>query len=305
MHNSFGILTTAWGKPRYLEMAKGLGRSLLVHQPDIPRAIITDSDDPELLALFNRRIQHRPQYGPNFAQKLHLDHYTPFEGTLYLDSDCLVVRPIAPLLDLFDGLPFTIPTRSRLTADDGDWDMDNARVLAHFNLSSIPKFNGGLMYFTRSATANAIFTTAREIYAKYEDIGFWMLPTGSPNDEPMYAVAMELHGISGVDDGNRTMLTPFGMRGSMQVNVLRGICSFNKGGQIVSPSIIHFPAGWQHDYRYRRERKRLELHMDPTLCSRLCESWLPAVASLAPAFRYRVGRLLRYFRLHASLQTHH
>ena len=38
-------------------------------------------------------------------QKLHLDAYTPFDETLYIDADCLAVAPVAPLFALFADVP--------------------------------------------------------------------------------------------------------------------------------------------------------------------------------------------------------
>ena len=49
-----GVIVTAYGARYYIEMAKTLARSLRLHSPLIPRAIVTDNlDDKELRELFD------------------------------------------------------------------------------------------------------------------------------------------------------------------------------------------------------------------------------------------------------------
>lgn len=74
---SRGVLTMAFGPARYIEMAKTLGRSLQLHSPDTPRAVVTDSSDRELAHLFTSVVPLRPERGSGVAQKLALYEYSP------------------------------------------------------------------------------------------------------------------------------------------------------------------------------------------------------------------------------------
>src|ERR1700722_13670189 len=60
---SRGILTLAFGKPKFIEMAKALAWSLNLHAPAIPRAIVTDSNDAELAQLFSQRLSRGARLG--------------------------------------------------------------------------------------------------------------------------------------------------------------------------------------------------------------------------------------------------
>ncbi len=47
-----GVLTLAYGHPRFIQQAKYLGMSLELHAPHLPRTVVTDSSDPQLRSLF-------------------------------------------------------------------------------------------------------------------------------------------------------------------------------------------------------------------------------------------------------------
>ena len=63
-------------------MAKALPDSLMLHALALPRAIVTDSNDPELFELFTHRVEYRTEYDSNVRQKImYLDKYSPFPST--------------------------------------------------------------------------------------------------------------------------------------------------------------------------------------------------------------------------------
>ena len=107
-------------------------------------------------------------------------------------------------------------------------------------------------------------------------------------------MALAKHGIEALDDGGTTMRTPIGMRGELDIDVLRGYCSFDKDGQYVSPRIMHFAGSWTRGFRYRRETLKLVLHrrlsfVPPTVIS--------LVINTATNLPYEVtARLTRPFR---------
>ncbi|MBS1533086.1 MAG: hypothetical protein JSU01_22490, partial [Bacteroidetes bacterium] len=141
-----GILTIAQGEKRYIDMAKMLALSLKLNAPGIQRAVVTDAAN-EFRGLYDICIPFEPAYGKGLHQKLYLDKYTPFEETLFIDSDCLAVKPLGDTFSLCAEHNFAVFGDQVTT---GEWYMDVAAMCKRFGLASIPMFNGGAYYFKRS-----------------------------------------------------------------------------------------------------------------------------------------------------------
>ncbi|NJR57506.1 MAG: hypothetical protein HC769_00780 [Cyanobacteria bacterium CRU_2_1] len=250
----------AYGAPKYVEMAKALGRSLALHSPDIPRAIVTDrQDDKELAALFDQFIPFKPEYGSNLRQKIHLDQYSPYQRTLFIDSDCIVVRDLHFVFERFEGRNFgVVGGKYHLKPGDKDPYFNVDYILQHFKLEKLPKFNGGIYYFDDSDVARSVFNTAQEISQDFEQLGFSEFRGDGPNEEPILATAMELHQQTMLQDHGEIMRTPVGLRGPLDIDVLEGRCAFKKGTQVVSPAIIHFAYIWNDHPIYYREVQKLK-----------------------------------------------
>jgi hypothetical protein len=252
-----GVLTLAFGKPMFLELAKALARSLRLHDPRVPRAIVTDASDPDLLNLFDIKIDHHPEYGSDVEQKLFLDRYSPFDETLFIDSDCLVIRKLDPFWAAFRESDFGACGRRILRGGEKDEFVDVDRVLQHFGLTGLPKFNGGIYYFKRNATASLVFETARGLIGRADELGFRSFRGGGLADEALYSVAMALHGIPLTDMAPGGMWTPLNATGPLAIDTVRGVCSFTKAGERVQPEIMHFTS-MTDSFTYLRECRRLE-----------------------------------------------
>jgi hypothetical protein len=294
-----GMITLAFGLPAYREQAKTLARSLVLHAPDLPRAIVTDHPADDLKALFHYVIPFRAEYGHNLQQKLQLDHYSPFQLTLYIDSDCIAVRSLDFIFDRFRGHAFGVVGRREFQPGETDWSFDVNRVMSHFGLRALPKFNGGLYYFDRSDRAVAIFDTARSLVSRYVDIGFFQVSGGGPNEERLFSVALALHHLSVYRDNGMIMRTPLGLVGRLRIDTLREQCTFRKNGMLVSPALVHFAAPWNKHPLYRREATKLKLALSNCyLLRKLCRmypemaypfvamtSWTAMRCAAASAFR--------------------
>ena len=177
---SRGILTMAFGKPRFIEQVKSLGRSILLHAPDAQTAIVTDSDDPQLREIFMRVIKYRPELGSSVRQKLHLDLYSPFEETLFIDSDCLVLGNLESFWTAFAGQTFGVPGSKFLTRGMADPYLDVAFALDYFGVEKLPKFNGGTYYFNKSDEANDFFFDRPRAACQLERPPLFRVPTRRP-----------------------------------------------------------------------------------------------------------------------------
>ncbi|MEJ5914133.1 hypothetical protein [Pseudokineococcus sp. 1T1Z-3] len=287
-----GVLTLGFGADRYRRLAVNLARSLQRHSPGLPRAVVTDRPE-QMSRWYDVVVPHDAAHGSGFAQKLALDVYTPFSRTLFLDSDCLAVRDVREVVDLLAGHPFAACGRAART---GEWfGADIATVLERLGgTRPLALFNGGLYYWERSTTSQAVFSTARATAARYEELGFFPMRgrPGALTDEPLVSIGMRTHGVDVVDDGGSTMRTPLGMEGELDVDVLAGRCSFVKEGRLVEPAVLHFCGGWAESTLYRREVAKLRaarwLPLPPALVSSTLDAALVAGRGLL-----RSARLVR------------
>jgi hypothetical protein len=254
---SRGVLTLAFGKPRFIEQVKSLGRSMQLHAPRTETAIVTDSKDPELKELFTQVIPYRPEFGSSVRQKLHLNLYTPFDQTLFVDSDCLLLGNLERFWTAFAGQAFGVPGFEFVQRGETDPYLDVDFALDHFGLEQLPKFNGGTYYFDSSDKAAHFFATARELLANWKELRFAEFRRDGPADEPIISVAMAIHGLGPTSMGTGGMYTPTAYSGPLHLDVLKGTCSFKKKGRMVAPEIIHFAGEYAFCFVYPRESARL------------------------------------------------
>ncbi len=293
MKRDYGVITLAHGNPKFVRYAVALARSLVLHNPGVPRAIITDADDPVVKSLFDFVIPVRAAYGGNVRQKVHLDLYTPFENSLFIDSDSLVVKCLDEPLLPFRNEPFAIPIMGRLTRGGEEWFVDTDFILDHFGLESVPQFNSGAIWFTKHAQSQRVFDTARDILGRFRELRFHEFKKDGPADEPIFAVSMALNGVAGVEDHGGLMRTPIGLEGKLTIDSLKGTCRFVKYGEVVSPAICHFADFTTHS-TYRREQLKLAYQFSKKRLLRACAPVVPGpyvfLAGWSTTLLHRVRR---------------
>ena len=260
--HSRGIITLAYGHRRFIEQARSLAHSLQLHAPQLPRTLITDSNDSEIRQQFTEVIPYRPEYGCGVRQKMFLDLYSPYEQTLFIDSDCLVLGNLESFWSAFDGQYFGVPGFRYLQKGSTDPYFDVDYALESLNLTAIPKFNGGTYYFTRSAEAINFFETARNTLDNWRALRLGEFRRQGPADEAVYSLAMAIHHIGPTWMGSGGMWTPCGYKGSLHLNALLGTCCFEKEGMKLSPEIVHFPGEYVYAFPYARERAKLRAHVE-------------------------------------------
>jgi hypothetical protein len=236
MEASKGIITIAIGQ-KYISQAKYLAWSCILHTPHILRAVITDK--PELLAdIYDIVVPYNPDYGDPFAAKTRLSLYTPFEETLYVDADSLIIHN-------FDSYWESLADRSFVYEGtllyEGEWYFDIKKTIQQLSLPWIPKFNSGMFLFRNDETAKAVFDTAFDYLAnqKEKNLGVDFFRGTMLPDEPFFAIALAKHGIKPADDHGRFAKSLIGAQ-KIRVNVIRGFAFFTKNGRAVFPLIVHF-----------------------------------------------------------------
>jgi hypothetical protein len=236
MPPSRGLITIAIGK-KYISQARYLAYSALVHTPHILRAVVTDK--PELLAdFYDMVIPHNPDYGDPFATKMRLYLYTPFEETLYVDADSLVIHNFDSYWACLAGQSFVY---EGTLLHEGEWYFDINKIIRQLSLPWIPKFNSGMFLFRNDETAKAVFDTAFDYLTnqKEKNLGVDFFRGTMLPDEPFLAIALAQHGIKPVDDHGRFAKSLIGAK-NIHVNVVKGFAFFIKNEKMVFPLIVHY-----------------------------------------------------------------
>jgi hypothetical protein len=265
------VLTIAVGKQLYVDMAVMLARSFLLWNSGngIEFHIVTDQPQfvpDDLKKKVNVNTIAEGGLPAGFSSKLYLDELAPEGQTLFIDSDCLIFGDLNSLFGRFQGKAVSVIGGY---ISNGEWFGDIASVCKKFEISRMPKFNGGLYYLEKGDKATDVYNTARELEKSYDDIGFVRL-RGRPNDEVLMAVAMQLHHQKPLDDDGTVMSDPQACPGKYHIDIISGKrllvnppyphpqhqawYPFEK----VSPLIVHFLGYYTQHYPYRREVYRLQ-----------------------------------------------
>ena len=253
MGMELGFLLMAFGKPRYVEQAVNLARSLRRFMPDIPIALA--SDKPIDSTLFDHFVEMDMSRGGSFKQKLWLDSYSPFEKTLFIDSDCIVGSPFHDQLESLMSYSFTPVCERYLNASDIDedgWVIDVGKALQMVGGDLYPKFNGGVYYFDKSDASRRVFSFSRELLPRADELGLKNPSGGEPGDETLFALALSsLKMLPLYDDAGELMRTPIGRQGHFGMADF-GSFTFKKYGLTVSPAICHFSGANVYSLPYLR-----------------------------------------------------
>ena len=246
----------AHGHPRYAKQAVTLARSMRLHNPDIPIAVGTDLDPRFFLGLFDAVVPWKFQRR-GFLSKLDMYDISPFEKTLFLDSDIIVWRPLSMVFDRFAGEPFAV------MQDDeprGTWYENLERLRSEFGEVERIRFNGGLYYFEKCDAAERLFRDVASIETRYDDLGVERL-YGKLSDEPMFGLIMSREGIAVTADHSRAywIATTWPHGKPYYIDSVAGECWHLEGKEKVHRVMMHFYGGAVNSYRYRREALRLAL----------------------------------------------
>lgn len=257
---SRGVLTLALGHPRYRRMAVALAQSIRLRDPSCHLSVVTDRADSVIHKSYDQVIAMNPSFGSNgFVQKLHLDHYSPYECTLFIDADCLAFQSIEGVWRHFEKeSSFGVTGYSYLNCSGTHYAVpDLARAMDRLHLTRFPEFNSGMLCFDRSEAAMRVFQTARRLS---RDSLHELCHANAMNDEPFFSAAIELCGIDMLPWSDIIMTVMGRVHGLETINVLTGQSAFEKNDTLVHPSIIHFHQAAQRCYIYQREILRLRLH---------------------------------------------
>jgi hypothetical protein len=200
-----GYIIMALGPVRYVEMAVNLAMSIRLMDPSRRICLIHDAPVPPQFAPYFHdfhALAPDPRY-PNVMNKLRVFDATPYEQTMFIDADCLLVKhDVDEIWRRATARPFSI-TGDKQT--DGVWKgMDVARMRAATGAPYIIRMCSGVFTFDRSAEATDFFRAVNELYlTKMDELGFADL-RGVPGqtDEVYLGVAMGMRGMDAANMDN-------------------------------------------------------------------------------------------------------
>lgn len=234
MPDAKGILTIAFGK-KYALQAKYLALSCILHTPHTLRAVITDCPDI-LSSLYDYVIPYNESFGYPFFLKTNLYRYTPFEQTLYIDSDSLVFNNIDSFWKTLDSGDFIYAGKKQYS---GVWYLDIKLIIKQLSIDFFPVFNSGMFLFNNSETAKNIFQLASSFMLEHSELKIDFFRKNMLPDEPFFAMALAKMKIYPYKDHNRFSRTLINSK-NIRINVINGFAFFIKEDIPVFPLIVHF-----------------------------------------------------------------
>ncbi|MDR2792571.1 MAG: hypothetical protein LBB61_02740 [Treponema sp.] len=269
-----GMITIAIGK-KYISQAKYLALSAVLNAPHILRSVITDKPEA-LVKYYDIVIPYNAEYGDPFTTKTRLYLYTPFEKTLYMDADSLVINNIDSYWEYLENNSFVY---NGTLITEGEWYFDIKKTIEQIGIKWLPKFNSGMFLFKKNLITKQVFDAAYDYLIHQNEKGMSvdffrekMLP-----DEPFLAIAIAKNNIKPVDDYGRFSRTLINAE-KIRIDVVKRFASFYKDDKFVFPLVVHFCGNFGNLF-FLREKIKLFLYFNSPI-NRLSSSIFISIRKL-------------------------
>lgn len=257
MHSStsagtFGILTLATPSDYY--KAIGMALSVRVSNPGVPVAVAcSDKVRPLVEPYFDVVVKELPMRG--FIHKVYLDQYTPFDDTMFFDSDVLVFKDVRRYLDLWGGHPYTAVGKY-LRDGTSTFGLDRAQVLRKLGKDQLVVIDGAGHALFRKPACNEVFEFARHV-SEPANHAEWCGRIAYA-DEDVMDVVMTRFGIPPMPAGDFFSRYLSARKGTLRMDAAAGVCDFIRAdnGEPLSPAMMHFAAN-EAPFAYHVQLKRL------------------------------------------------
>lgn len=199
MNNQRGILILSHGSERYAQFAFNLGASIRQHNPDLPICLLHDGNWNRINIPFKspfthyRHIEEADQIP--FYIKTRLNHYSPFQETIYLDSDAICTGDLTGLFSTYQPHGFAVQKLNESTLDNIRTKTAWADIPSLYKFYDIPlefhytETNTSFIYWERGK-ADHIWTLWEHFYAQEPFGGYNAQAFGTYPDELALGAAL-------------------------------------------------------------------------------------------------------------------
>lgn len=251
-----GFITIATGKEMYYQFAKNLLLSYKVYSSEpLPFAILCDREN-EYTALFDDVIiLENPKN--SYFDKMELLIRSPYEETIFVDSDCLAYTDLNCFWEYFAG------------ADDFSAGGDNYPVDSQsglFWIDSIgeykprvhwkPTIHGGLFFIRSGKVCRQIYEDCQYILEHHQE---YRWPDNCV-DEPVFCLAMAANGCRAMLADPRNYVIPWWTK-QMSVDIFTGKCTCitQIDEHVTQGRMVHWSVAHCKKPLYRFEVEKLNL----------------------------------------------
>ena len=253
-----GYLTAAYKHHIYAEQAVCLSLSFKYKGDNTPISIVVDKKNyiyiqhKNYTRFFDQVIVLPDENLYDFIGKLYSALQTPYEDTIYFDSDCLLISHAAELNTALSVLDFCVPGEDMKT---GVYAGKNIQEwLVKLNLSYIPIFNAGVFRFNNKGKK-----VVEEALAIMHQADVYQLPQadGGLNEQVALGIAMSKNNIHAIPFHKDYHFSFYNANSSLVLDILNGECKFTKENHQRAPYIFHYTPLYHAGFYYSRSRRLL------------------------------------------------
>lgn len=186
-----GFITIATGDKKYHDMAKTLVKSYkLTSKEPVLFAVITD-DTKDKFEEFDDVVVIE-NATRSYMDKIDIMRYSPYDETIFIDSDCIAFNDLNVYWKDFGGTEFSAYGKVFYEDSNYAW-FKIGETLKYKNLLKYSiDLHGGIYYFKKGEMVDDIYATCKDVSSNYGSYRFKNFK--KPADEPIIALAMAVNG---------------------------------------------------------------------------------------------------------------
>jgi len=181
------------GKIDYVDCARTLAKTLLLHHPDARICLLTNdkyATDHHLFA-YTHIVEDIDTTNPYANDPLVFSH-TPFRQTIKLEADMMVASAVDHWWTLFEHRDVVISQGSR---DFYDQSATSRKYRKLFDTNNLPDVYNAITYWRMSKTATDFFKLVKKIFTNWESYKTLLkFPEQVPSTDVVYAMAAQIIG---------------------------------------------------------------------------------------------------------------
>jgi len=231
-----GFVTIATGKENYYKIAQTLMLSYrqTSHNP-MPFALICDREN-EYTSEFDD-IVILPNATRTYLDKIELLKISPYDETIFIDSDCIAFGDLNHYWDYFENATDFSNFGAVLPLDaKNGWFWKDSVGEYSDKISFIPRFHGGIYFIRRGEVCDKIYDTCMDIKENWNKYRFASFT--KPADEPILALAMTVHNCRPVEHNGECYA--FRPRKKVSANYNKKKCVAKNNGKSQNILLVHY-----------------------------------------------------------------